>query len=148
MQFLRHIPKGGHIQTAQALTTIINDCISGDAGVLPWWKLLFFGCTAFPDTSGNDSSGPSLTTIVKCQVAAVAALWIFSPLLYNPIVLLQGLTHLRLTTQLCVAEWRPNSQMVMSLVQYALLVPMILWYLLMMRHYLVFNQNIHPLLLT
>ena len=78
--------KGARIQTAQTLTTIINDCISGDAGVLPRWKLLFFGCTALaiPDTSSNDSSGPSLTTIVKRQVAAVASSSMdFSPLLYN-----------------------------------------------------------------
>ena len=80
--------KGGRIQTAQALTTrpIINDCISGDAGVLPWWKLLFFGCTALaiPDTSSNDSSGPSFTTIVKRQVAVVASSSMdFFPLLYN-----------------------------------------------------------------
>ena len=86
VRVLRHIPKGARIQTAQALTTIINDCISGDAGVLPWWKLLFFGCTALaiPDTSSNDSSGPSLTTIVKHQVAAVAfSSTDFFPLLYN-----------------------------------------------------------------
>ena len=62
--------------------------ISGDAGDLriPWWKLLFFGCTALaiPDTSSNDPSGPSLTTIVKCQVAAAASSSMnFFSLLYN-----------------------------------------------------------------
>ena len=74
------------IQTAEALSTIIKDCVSGDADLLSWWKLLFFGCTALaiPDTSGNDPTSPSLTTIVKRQVAAVASCSMdFFPLLYN-----------------------------------------------------------------
>ena len=38
----RQIPKGARIQTAQALSTIINDSISGGTALLPWWKLILF----------------------------------------------------------------------------------------------------------
>ena len=47
---------------------------------------MFFGCTALaiPHTSGNDPTRPSLTTIVKRQVATVSSSSTdFFPLLYN-----------------------------------------------------------------
>ena len=34
VRVLRHIPKGARIQTAEALSTIIKDCVSGDAHLL------------------------------------------------------------------------------------------------------------------
>jgi len=80
VRVFRHIPKGACIQTAEALSTIIKDCVSGDADLLSWWKHLFFGCTALaiPDTSGNDPTSPSLTTIVKRQSQQLLpALWTF-----------------------------------------------------------------------
>ena len=54
----------------------------------PGGNFCFLNCTALaiPDTSSNDSSDPSLTTIVKRQVAAVASSSMdFFPLLYNQI---------------------------------------------------------------
>jgi len=112
---------------------------------------LFFGCTdlAVPNASAGDPNAPSLTTLVKRQVSAVASSSMdFSPLLYNimqypssvstPSTSSDSALHRRVEAKLADGD-------VMGAVRLASSNDTLAPFSLMIRHYLPFNLNIHLL---
>ena len=80
---IKRIPKGARSTFARGLVILIRDVIRDDSAIA-WQRLTTFCTIALSPSEAKSSSKPSLTSLIKKQIASFLELESLPPLLENP----------------------------------------------------------------